>query len=321
VGLDADFNPFVEAFMAETDPQMLHDLYSHLLITKAWVESRKEQQQISAHAAYHDGGRGGHDPMRCRSDGGFRGGWGGRNGGRGNKIPCQVCGKTGHSALHYYKRFDASYNGKGKHANAATTVYNVDIQGYTDMGATDHIMLELVKPTIREKNGDSDQVHTASGLGMPISHIGQTTIHSHDRSLILKDILHVPDASKNLLSVHKFTYDNNAFFEFHPWHFLLKDRDTRKPLLQTRCKNGLYPLPLVAWQWHRSPNKNALASIKPSMARWHHRIGHASSPIVLHVVNDNNLSFSKGNLDESICDACQKAKSYQFPFPNSSSVP
>jgi hypothetical protein len=35
VGLDADFNPFVEAFMAETDPQMLHDLYSHLLITKA----------------------------------------------------------------------------------------------------------------------------------------------------------------------------------------------------------------------------------------------------------------------------------------------
>jgi hypothetical protein len=116
------------------------------------------------------------------------------------------------------------------------------------MGATDHIMLELDKPTIREKNGDSDQVHTASGLGMPISHIGQTTIHSHDRSLILKDILHVPDASKNLLSIHKFAYDNNAFFEFHPWHFLLKDRDTRKPLLRRRCKNGLYPLPLVAWQ-------------------------------------------------------------------------
>jgi hypothetical protein len=88
------------------------------------------------------------------------------------------------------------------------------------MGATDHIMLELDKPTIREKNGDSDQVHTASGLGMPISHIGQTTIHSHDRSLILKDILHVPDASKNLLPfislpmtiMHSLSFTLGTFF-------------------------------------------------------------------------------------------------------------
>jgi hypothetical protein len=73
------------------------------------------------------------------------------------------------------------------------------------MGATDHIMSELDKLAICEKYGGSDQVHTASGLGMPISHIGQTTIHSHDHDLILKDILHVPEASKNLVSINKFT--------------------------------------------------------------------------------------------------------------------
>jgi hypothetical protein len=50
---------------------------------------------------------------------------------------------------------------------------------------------------------------------MPINHIGQSTIYTHDRDLILKNILHVPNASKNLVSVHKFTYDNNIFFEFH----------------------------------------------------------------------------------------------------------
>jgi hypothetical protein len=98
----------------------------------------------------------------------------------------------------------------------ATTGYNVDTEWYTDTGATDHITSELFKLTIREKYGGSDLVHTASSSGMPISHIGHTTIHSHDRDLIIKDILHVPDASKNLVSVHKFTYDNNAFFEFHP---------------------------------------------------------------------------------------------------------
>jgi hypothetical protein len=130
--------------------------------------------------------------MRGRGDGGFHGGRGGRNGGSGNKIPCQVRGKIGHSSLRYYKRFDSSYNGEEKHANVATTCYNVDTEWYTDTGATDHITSELDKLTIREKYGGSNQVHTANGLGMPISHIGQTTIHSHDRDLILKDILHVP---------------------------------------------------------------------------------------------------------------------------------
>jgi hypothetical protein len=85
-----------------------------------------------------------------------------------------------------------------------------------DTGATDHITSELDKLTMREKYGRSDQVHTANGSGMPISHIGHSTIHTHDHDLILKDILHVSDASKNLISVHKFTYHNNAFFEFHP---------------------------------------------------------------------------------------------------------
>jgi hypothetical protein len=56
------------------------------------------------------------------------------------------------------------------------------------------------------------------------------------------------------------------------------------------------------------------------MARWNHRLGHASSPIVHRVVNNNNLSFSKGNLDESICDVCQKAKSHRLPFLKLSSV-
>jgi hypothetical protein len=69
---------------------------------------------------------------------------------------------------------------------------------------------------MREKYGGSDQVHTANGSGMPISHIGQSTIHTQDHDLVLKNVLHMSSASKNLLSVHKFTYDNNVFFEIHP---------------------------------------------------------------------------------------------------------
>jgi hypothetical protein len=154
--------------------------------------------------------------------------------------------------------------------------------GILTRGATDHITSELDKLTMREKYGGSDQVHTASGSGMPISHLGQTTIHAHNRDLILKDVLHIPDASKNLISVHKFTSDNNVFLEFHPWYFL--------------------------------------SVVKPTMARWHFRLGHASLPIVQRVVSKNNLSCLKENSHESVCDACMKAKSHQLPFGKSDCV-
>jgi hypothetical protein len=93
----------------------------------------------------------------------------------------------------------------------------------------------------------------------------------------------------------------------------------RNPLLHERCRNGLYPLPLVAWP-SKPPTKSVLATIKPTMVRWHYHLGHALSPIIQCVVHQNNLSYLKENLDESVCDACQKSKSHQLSFPKSLSV-
>jgi hypothetical protein len=247
--------------------------------------------------------------MRGRGDGVFcRGCGGGRGGGRGNgnKISCQVCGKTSHTVLHCYKRFDASYNSEDKHANAATMGYNVDTDWYT----------ELDKLTVRVKYGGSNQAHTVSGSGMTICYVGQSTIHTHDHDLVLKDILHVPSSSKNLVSIHKFIYDNNAFFEFHPWYFLLKDRDMNNLLLQGRCRSRLYPLLVVAWS-SKSPNKHVLVTTKPSLERLHHQLGHASLPIDQRVISRNNLSCLKEISNASVCDASQKVKSHQLSFPKS----
>jgi hypothetical protein len=181
-GFDFEYNPFVEAFTAKIEPQTLKDLYSQLLAAEARVESQREQQQITANATFR-GDRGGCGPMHGRGDGGFHGGCGtGRGGGcgNGNKVLCQVYGKTGHTALRCYKRFDANHNGDDKHTNAATSSYNVDTDWYTNTGATDHITSELDKLTVREKYGGVDQVHTASGSGMPICHVGQSSIHTHE---------------------------------------------------------------------------------------------------------------------------------------------
>jgi hypothetical protein len=130
----------------------------NFLLLRLGLSPQKEHQQISVNAAYRGGRGGGRGPMRGHGDGSFRGGRDGdRNGGPGgNKIPYQVCGKTGHGALLCYKRFDASNNGEEKHALAATTGYNVDTEWYTDTGVTNHITSELDKLTMKEKYGGLD---------------------------------------------------------------------------------------------------------------------------------------------------------------------
>uniref|UniRef100_A0A0A8YHY2 Uncharacterized protein n=1 Tax=Arundo donax TaxID=35708 RepID=A0A0A8YHY2_ARUDO len=91
---------------------------------------------------------------------------------------------------------------------------------------------------------------------MHIYHVGHSSYSTNKNSSHLKNILHVPIATRNLVSVHKLALDNNVLLEFHPFFFLVKDQITKEPLLKGACKGGLYSFP--------SSHKQALASFKPS---------------------------------------------------------
>jgi histone deacetylase 1/2 len=80
--------------------------------------------------------------------------------------------------------------------------------------------------------------------------------------------------------------------------------------------DGLYPLPSSS----TSPlGCHAHGAAKSSSSLWHRRLGHPSSGVVHQVLRDNEIPFSESN-KESVCDACQMAKSHQLPYPKSSSV-
>jgi histone deacetylase 1/2 len=122
----------------------------------------------------------------------------------------------------------------------------VDSNWYTDTGAADHITGELDKMVMRDRYEGGEQIHTANGSGMDIAHVGRVICHTPQRKLFLNNVLHVPSTKKNLVSVHKLAHDNNAFFEFHPNFFFIKDQATRRTLLDGTCRGGLYPLPAAA---------------------------------------------------------------------------
>jgi hypothetical protein len=140
--------------------------------------------------------------------------------------------------------FDEDFVPDSRHSvAAATSSYTVDNDWYASSGSTDHITSKLDKLVVRDKYNGSEKVHTASGAGMKISHTGNSFIHTSTRTLELCNALHVPKAIKNLMPIHRFTFDNNIFFEIHHWFFLIKDRDTMSVLLRGRCHDGMYPIP------------------------------------------------------------------------------
>ena len=169
-------------------------------------------------------------------------------------------------------------------------------------------MGDLEKLSVRDKYCGGDQVHAANGSGMEIDQIGRSVVRTPNKNLILDNVLYVPQANKNLVSVHKLARDNDAFFEFHPSYFLIKDRTTKKVLLRGWCEGGLYPLKSFS-------NKQAQGVTKLSSSRWHSRLGHPSMTIVHQVLNKNKLSFFSQIKSLSVMHV-KKAKVINFHIRN-----
>jgi hypothetical protein len=175
---------------------------------------------------------------------------------------------------------------------------------------TDHITGELEKLAVRNKYQGGDQIHTANGGGMEISHIGHNTTYTPHRPIYLNNILYVPRTTKNLVSIHRLTSDNSISIEFHHFFFVIKDLRTKNILLKGRCVGSVYPLPIHTI-------KQVCHAARSSINTWHNHLAHASARVVKQVVSSNNILCSNEYMKQYVCDACQQAKSHQLPFSRS----
>jgi hypothetical protein len=271
-GLDEDYDSVVNSVLARPQAITGSKLAAQMLSFEALIDMCSGGSGSSAnfvkrgHGPGHGrrGGRGGRFSSSGCGDhtSAGRGGHGGNNS---DWPQCQVCHKIGHTTNRCWYRFDDDFVLKQKNVVVTTTSYTVDSDCYVDLGATDHITIEHDKLAVRDKYKDTEKVHTASGAGMEISYTGKSFIHTPHRKLQLCNVFHVPKATKNLMSIHRFSLDNNVFFEINPWFFLIKHRDTRSTLLRGRCRDGLYPLPAS------NPIKFSFGVNKPTLTRWHDR--------------------------------------------------
>lgn len=185
--------------------------------------------------------------------------------------PCQICNDDDHLSPECTNRFNFAYQGKQPPANLHAMLAAANIFGenlwYADNGANQHISATAV-PVEDYNNYDGyDSIQTTNGEGMSISVVGNSLIHTPSRKFQLQHILHVPQASTNLLSVHRFTTDNNCTITFSSVGYTVRDLHTGEILLQDPHNNGLYPINF------KKPI-HALHGKSVSSTIWHHRLAH-----------------------------------------------
>jgi histone deacetylase 1/2 len=352
-GLGPDYDPLVTSLTTRNDDITLDEVYSHLLAFEHRHEQHDAEIQLApgGHAVNFTGRQGGGDRQHGGGQGGGRGhggrgrGRNGRGGGRGAPLQgrggygpqgqtggqnqhgggrpqCQICNKAGHTAMRCYNRYNHAYNDDDPSAPLPHAGYNVNVDPtwYLDTGATDHITADLDRLAVRETYNGNERVHVGNGAGLHISHVGHGTLNTTAKPLALHNILHVPNITKNLLSAHKLSKDNSVFIEIHPFHFIVKDRDSRRRVLQGKCdSSGLYPIHPSRINAGKCAMFSA-SSATTSKEQWHRRLGHPSLQVVNSILRINNLKFCNNSAHAHVCNACQMAKSHQLSFPISNHV-
>lgn len=78
----------------------------------------------------------------------------------------------------------------------------------------------------------------ANGNQILVAKIRQSRFSFSSKSILLKDIFHVPEVKKTLLSVYKVCRDNNLSFEFNKNVASVKDRETDVEVAIGRVRNN-----------------------------------------------------------------------------------
>ncbi|GKA31561.1 putative RNA-directed DNA polymerase [Tanacetum coccineum] len=177
-------------------------------------------------------------------------------------------------------------------ANTRAQSSNASANWHSDTGANSHVTPDLEAMDNSEAYYGDDALHVGNGKGLPILHIGSSKVYSPQKMFSLKNILHVPEISHNLLSVQNFCHDNDVFFEFHTSYFVVKDESTHTTLLTGPSKHGLYTITLPQL---KSINKVSFSAVRASPTIWHRRLGHPHQRLLHSMLSNFSLPADRMN--------------------------
>lgn len=372
-GLPEEYNSFVLMIYSRLDSPSIEEVESILMMQEAQFEKYRQEltnPSVSANLAqselpskpgnsesqevgteYYNAGRG-----RGRGHGRGRG----RGRSNSNRLQCQICAGNNHDAARCWFRYDQASSSQAHHkappfnshmrpmANfamqgfqappseyAASSSYS-EAPWYPDSAASHHLTFNPHNLAYRTPYNGQEQVFMGNGQGVSIQSFGYSSFTAPFNSnvkLSLNDLLHVPNISKNLLSVSKFAQDNNVIFEFHPYKCFVKSQDSKQILLEGVVgSDGLYQfkplqfLPSMSKSLSYCNNTtissvlcNSSSSSNDSFNKCHCRLGHANPNVVKSILNLCKIPFQNKHVLD-FCVACSVGKSHKLHAPLSNTT-
>nr|KYP72091.1 Retrovirus-related Pol polyprotein from transposon TNT 1-94 [Cajanus cajan] len=161
------------------------------------------------------------------------------------------------------------------------------------------------------KRNREQLITVANGQSVPIYCSGNIVLES---SIVLKDVLHVPQLANNLISVQKLTKDLNCSVTFFSTHCVFQDLTTGKTILTTKEQSGLYLFE------SDDQNKTKIISQQATSETWansqiwlhHKRLGHLSFNLMKSLFSH---LFTRESVESFNCDICQLSKHHRASYP------
>ncbi|GJZ42818.1 ribonuclease H-like domain-containing protein [Tanacetum coccineum] len=143
-----------------------------------------------------------------------------------------------------------------------------------DTGASLHLADNTCILTSFSNSSIYPSIFVGNGQSIPVTHTGHSFVHTPSKPLQLNHILVTPHIIKNLISVRKFTRDNDVSVEFDAYGFSVKDYQTRRLFLRCDSTGDLYPVT-------QQPSiQNPVVLLSFSFTTWHRRLGHPGDDVL-----------------------------------------
>ena len=177
-----------------------------------------------------------------------------------------------------------------------------------DSGATHHVchdrsLFSALSDTV------NISVSLPTGLGVQIIGIGQVKLNE---SMILNNVLFIPDFRLNLLSVSQLTKDLGFRVAFDDDSYVIQDLTKGLTIGQGEEIQNLYVLDRASLGRSTLITSPFYTNIVVDASLWHHRLGHPSIQKLDSIANV--LGLSQRNKTLSHCAICPLAKQKHLPF-------
>ena len=96
---------------------------------------------------------------------------------------------------------------------------------YADSGAGSHMVntAGILSSSHPPPSSGPSSIVVGNGALLPVTSVGSRSFSTSRRPLFLSNVLVSPSIIKNLISIRRFTTDNNCSIEFDPFGLSVKD--------------------------------------------------------------------------------------------------